>query len=228
MKRWFGLIVAVITFVTVTGCSMPGSSSDSEDRMKFVLFVGKETDTDKIIMNRIKKQFGVEVTLMNDVEVDEQKAKPYSLVFISQSANPNQIRNKFLYSSIPVMYNQIQALSYVGMTAENASGTAKGRTVQMIDGKHSLAAGLKGDVDVYKENGQMGYGIPGKEAIVIATLPDDPQKATIFAYEKGATNEFGKPAAAREVFYYLNSGEEINQTEDGWKLFDAAVGWAMK
>ncbi|XEC96127.1 hypothetical protein AB6A23_06085 [Paenibacillus tarimensis] len=229
MKRWLGCILMAVTVVSLAGCGIAGSSLGAEEKGKFVLFVGKETDTDKIIMNRIKKQFGVEVTLMNDVEVNDQKAKPYSLVVVSQSTNPNQIRNKFLFSTVPVIYSQTQALSYVGMSAEDAeSGAVKGQTVQMKDGKHPLAAGLKDSVDVYKEEGQMGYGTPGKEAIVIATLPGDDQKASIFAYEKGAINEFGKPAAAREVFYYLQSGEEINQTEEGWKLFDAAIRWAME
>ncbi|MNY71739.1 hypothetical protein D3C86_2101490 [compost metagenome] len=72
----------------------------------------------------------------------------------------------------------------------------------------------------------MGYAAPGAEAIVVATVPNEDQKATIFAYEKGVKNAKGDPVNTREVFFYLFNGEEINQTEAGWKLFDAAVKWA--
>ena len=60
-----------------------------------------------------------------------------------------------------------------------------------------------------------------------ATLPDEPQRAVIFAYEKGATmaNDFMAPA--RRVFFCLNNDTYDDLSEEGLKLFDAAVLWGL-
>jgi hypothetical protein len=223
-------LAATALIFTTTACTKSNTTAGAEKKETFVLFVGTNSDSDKILMGHLEKQFGVLVTLMDAKEVNADKARPYSLVVISQSSNPNQIANKFLYSPVPVVYDLGSPLPFVGLTADDKSayGAVKGKSVQIHDEKSPLAAGLKGTVDVYKADGQIGYGIPGKGAIVAATAADDPQKATIFAYDKGATTALGKPAAAREAFYYLQSGEEINQTDNGWKLFDAVIQWALQ
>jgi hypothetical protein len=230
MKRTLGLLVAAALMVTATACGKDSTAAGAQKKETFVLFVGTNSDSDKIVMGHLEKQFGVLVTLMDAKEVNADKARPYQLVVVSQSANPNQIANKFLYSPIPVVYDLGSPLPFVGLTADDKSafGAVKAKSVQIKDDKSPLAAGLKGSIDVYKQDGQIGYGIPGPGAIVAATVAGDPQKATVFAYDKGATTALGKPAAAREAFYYLQSGEEINQTDNGWKLFDAVIQWTMQ
>lgn len=245
MKRLFGLIFAAILAFAFTACGRTAETagtvanqsdspktSKSQSNGKQVLFVeSRDNAGDNIVVKRLKETHGLEVKIIIDKELANEKVDGYALVYVSESVNSGKIKDKFVKLPVPVIYAEPQSTGDVGMTVTEGFGKLDAgnvaKTVQIKNSKHPLAAGLENLVDVYKDNGKMGYATPGQEAIVIATVPNDEQKATVFAYEKGAKNAKGDPVAAREVFFYLMNGEEINQTENGWKLFDAAVRWAM-
>lgn len=63
---------------------------------------------------------------------------------------------------------------------------------------------------------------------IIATFPEDPEKALVYAYEKGAKNLNGDTIPQRRVFFFLFAAQESKLIEDGWKLFDAAVNWCLE
>lgn len=243
MKSLFGTaIIAAMAFALaacsaapsrpVSASSEPSSTSagKSQSSGKKVLFIGRESGGDAIVAKRLRQTHGMDVTIVSDKEVKAEQAKGYTLIFVSESVNSGKIKDMFVKTAVPVIYDEPQVSGDTGMTDVDANGKLQGpeaaKTIQIANAKHPLAAGLDSQVDVYKENGKMSYATPGKEAIVVATVPNDAQKATIFAYDKGATNVKGEPVTAREVFFYLMEGEEINQTDSGWKLFDAAVRWA--
>jgi hypothetical protein len=241
MKRILTLFMAAFLILALAGCSatLPAgmTSTDSKDSTgksqsngKKVLFVGRDGGGDKIVANRLKQAHGFEVTVIDDKSVTTESANGYALIFVSESVNSGRIKDKFVKLPIPVIYAEPQSTSDTGMTITDGFGKLDAgnvaKSIRIKDSKHQLAAGLEGVVDVYKDNGKMGYAEPGPEAIVVATVPDEENKATIFAYEKGVKNAKGNPVAAREVFIYLFNGEEINQSDNGWKLFDAAVQWA--
>ncbi|MCR8631264.1 hypothetical protein [Paenibacillus radicis (ex Xue et al. 2023)] len=241
MKRLLSLIVTAMMIFTLMACStvpanveklanQPASNtSKTQSNGKKVLFVGKDSGGDALVIKRLKEKHGMEVTVIADKELKTESANGHVLIFVSESVNSGKIGDKFVKTPIPVIYAEPQSTSDTGMTDVDSFGAFVGantvKTIQIKDSKHPLAAGLSGAVDVYKENGKMGFAIPGKEAIVIATVPKEDQKATIFAYEKGVKNVKGDPVAARELYFYMFNGEEINQSDDGWKLFDAAVQW---
>ncbi|MBD0378656.1 hypothetical protein [Paenibacillus sedimenti] len=245
MKKWFGNAAAASMVFMLSACStvtnhpvsvsnQPSSTNaaKAQSNGKNVLFIGQEGGGDGIVIKRFKEKHGMNVTVVSDKEVTTEKANGFSLIFVSESVNSGKIKDKFVTTPVPVIYDEPQVSGDTGMTAPDANGKLEGnnaaKTIQIRNGKHPLAAGLDNNVDVYKDNGKMDWATPGKDAIVVATVPNDEQKATIFAYEKGATNVKGQPVAAREVFFYMMSGEEINQTDDGWKLFDAAVRWTTE
>ncbi|MFD0676295.1 MULTISPECIES: hypothetical protein [unclassified Paenibacillus] len=241
MKRLLSLTVTAMMIFTLMACStvpanveklanQPASNtSKTQSNGKKVLFVGKDSGGDALVIKRLKEKHGMEVTVIADKELKTESANGHTLIFVSESVNSGKIGDKFVKTPIPVIYAEPQSTSDTGMTDVDSFGAFVGantvKTIQIKDSQHPLAAGLSGAVDVYKENGKMGFAIPGKEAIVIATVPKEDQKATIFAYEKGVKNVKGDPVAARELYFYMFNGEEINQSDDGWKLFDAAVQW---
>ncbi|MEI7025595.1 hypothetical protein [Paenibacillus sp. y28] len=247
MKRLIGLVFAVVMLFTFTACtsdvpknvkdamnqpdSQNTSKSSSTDNK--VLYVqSRENAGDSIAIKRLKETHGLEVTVITDKELTIEKAQEgFALIFVGESVNSGKIRNIFVKLPVPVIYAEPQSLGDTGMTLTEAFGKLDAgnvaKTITIKDSKHPLAAGLQNDVDVYKEKGKMGYGEPGAEAIVVATVPNTDNQATIFAYDKGVKNAKGDPVVAREVYFYLFNGEEINQTENGWKLFDASVRWAM-
>ncbi|UUZ96489.1 hypothetical protein LJK87_20590 [Paenibacillus sp. P25] len=230
MKRMLGLIAAATLFLALMACSSSPAATAPSGGSNKVLFIGRDGGGDAITVKRLKEVHGMEVTVLADKEVTTEKANGYGLIYVSESVNSGKIKDKFVKLPIPAIYAEPQSTSDTGMTEAEGFGKLDAgnvaKTIQIKDSKHQLAAGLENTVDVYKANGKMGYAAPGKEAIVIATVPNQDQQATIFAYEKGAKNAKGDAVAAREVFFYMFEGEEINQTENGWKLFDAAVRWA--
>jgi biopolymer transport protein ExbD len=245
MKRLLSLIVVVLMIFTLMACSavpadvekianqQPSTDKNkTQSNGKKVLFVGRDSGGDALVVKRLKEKHGMEVTVIADKELKSDSANGYILIYVSESVNSGKIQDKFVKLPIPVIYAEPQSLSDTGMTDAEAFGSLVGgnaaKTIQIRDSKHPLAAGLQNSVDIYKDNGKMGFGTPGKEAIVVATVPNEEQKATIFAYDKGTKNVKGNPVTAREVYFYLFNGEEINQTDDGWKLFDAAVRWTTE
>lgn len=243
MKRLVSMVVVAIMVLTLMACetapvnsnsvtNQPTSQNKSKTQSngKKVLFVGRDGGGDAIVTKRLKEVHDLEVTIISDKEVATAKANDYKLIYVSESVNSGKIRDSFVKTAVPVIYAEPQSTSDTGMTITDGFGKLDAgnvaKTIQIKNSKHQLAAGLENQVDVYKDNGKMGFATPGAEAIVVATVPNEEQKATIFAYEKGVKNAKGDPVIAREVFFYLFNGEEINQTESGWKLFDAAVNWA--
>jgi hypothetical protein len=243
MKRLLSMTVIAIMMLTLMACStVPANveklanqpstnATKTQSNGQKVLFVGKDSGGDAIVVKRLKEKHGMEVTVIADKELKTESATGFTLIYVSESVNSGKIGDKFVKLPIPVIYAEPQSTSDTGMTDIDSFGSFVGsntvKTISIKDSKHPLAAGLQGDIDVYKDNGKMGFAIPGKEAIVIATVPKEEQKATIFAYEKGVKNVKGDPVAARELYFYMFNGEEINQSDDGWKLFDAAVKWVL-
>lgn len=221
-----GLIASAALLFGLAACS----DSEPASLGNKVLFVGRDSGGDAIVAKRLREVHGMEVTVVADKELTVEHANGCALIYVSETVNSGRIGDKFVSTPIPVIYAEPQSTSDTGMTVTEGYGKLESgnaaKTIQIKDSQHPLAAGLTGKVDVYKDNGKMGYAVPGEEAIVVATVPDDDQKATIFAYEKGAKNAKDMTIPARVLYFYLFEGEEINQSEDGWKLFDAAVKWA--
>jgi hypothetical protein len=62
---------------------------------------------------------------------------------------------------------------------------------------------------------------------IVATPATDPTYAMIYYYEKGEKgfNNFVMPA--RRVFFFFQDNTAAVANDNGWKLFDAAVDWAL-
>ena len=96
---------------------------------------------------------------------------------------------------------------------------------------HPLAAGLKGHVTIYKEPREVTWGKVGKNAKVIATLTGKKEAAAIYVYDKGAVLFDGTKAAGMRIGFFIEeenrTGTSNIMTEDGIRLFDAAVKFAL-
>ncbi|WP_313231489.1 hypothetical protein [Sphingobium yanoikuyae] len=58
------------------------------------------------------------------------------------------------------------------------------------------------------------------------TWPGEPDKATLFGYEAGATMDHDHLAPARRVFIGMEHNSFTRMTGAGHALFDAAIRWA--
>ncbi|CAM3675551.1 pectate lyase [Marinicrinis lubricantis] len=196
---------------------------------KSILFVGIGNDADEATMDHLRTQ-GYEVTFKLDNEVVGTDAEGHDLVFIGESSSSSRIGSKFKQLTIPVIYAEPFALDDVNLSTSNSGdfGSYDGQTsLRIVDSSHPLAAGLSGKVEVYTQAGKLNYGKPGSEAIVIATVPDDNNKAVIFAYEQGSKDVAGDIIPARRAATFLFAGQEPYTTAEGWALIDQSVQWAL-
>ncbi|MBD0378655.1 hypothetical protein [Paenibacillus sedimenti] len=234
MKRLLALLFIVVLVVSGMACSK-STQGDSQNTAgtpagaKKMLYVKRgEGTNDPFVMKHFEK-LGYFVIDMADNVFKAERANGFGVVYVSPTVNSARIDAELGRSQVPVVYAKPQVASVVSLTGLLDYGQLDAATtVQIKDNKHPLAAGLKGQVAVYKNGGKIGYAIPGKEAVTIVTAPGDDKKAAVFAYEKGAKNINNEPVPARQVFFYLSAGEEMNQTDEGLKLLDAAVNWAAQ
>jgi hypothetical protein len=162
-----------------------------------------------------------------------EAAKDKDLIVISESVDALDIGNKYRYLAVPIVVFENDLLGELGMTGLKSGrdyGTDENqRFVWIVNAPHPLAAGLPaGTRNVLDNEGfKMNWGKPGLGAVTIATLLGEPDKAAIFAYEKGATMNGEFVAPARRVSFFLWQDLFEHLLPDGMALFKAAVLWAV-
>ncbi|MBP1962862.1 hypothetical protein [Paenibacillus aceris] len=225
MKRLLAWLFIVAVIVTSAACSTP--TQKDAGTAKKALYVGTDSANDRIVMKHLK-ELGYEVTLLSDKELTPEQAQNYGFVFVSSFAGSHRVADKLLGSTAPVIYANGKILGQVGLASKDDSdyGEYTGRAIAIKDSKHELAAGLPGSVDIYKDEAKISYVVP-QGGVIVASAPDNDKRAVICAFEKGDANMSGQPLPARRMFFNLTGGEEINRTDNGWKLFDAAVAWSV-
>ena len=159
-------------------------------------------------------------------------AEDKDLVVISETVDALDIAAKYRHLAVPLIDCENDLLGDLGMTGQKSSrdyGTEEEqRFVWIVNSPHPLAAGLAAGVQnvLTDEHCKMNWGKPGLGAVTIATLRGEPDKAAIFAYEKGATMNWEFLAPARRVSFFLWSDTFTQLRPEGLALFRAAVLWA--
>ncbi|GAA4877835.1 hypothetical protein GCM10023310_67360 [Paenibacillus vulneris] len=236
MKRLLAMLVALMMAASLMACSAQGgggssqvSANASANAKKVLLIRKKEGGGDPFLINHLKK-LGYQVMDIVDADFTLEKAKDYGVIYVSESVNSSKIDSKLKSSTVPIVVAKNQVASEAGLVGVQKFGQEeKVRTIHILNEKHPLAAGLKDTVAIYKEDGKISYGLhPGKDAVTIAEYPasGDNKKIMIFGYEKGSKNINNEVVPARQVYFSMPTGEEEKLTDNGWKLFDAAIEWA--
>ena len=155
------------------------------------------------------------------------------LIVISESVDALDIGTKYRHTAIPLLTFENDLLGELGMTGLKAgrdTGTDDNqRFLWLVNAPHPLAAGLSAGIQnvLSDENLKMNWGKPGLGAVTIATLRGEPDKAAIFAYERGATMNGEALAPARRVSFFLWQDTFEKLRPEGLALFRAAVLWAV-
>ena len=155
------------------------------------------------------------------------------LIVISESVDALDIGTKYRQVPVALLTFENDLLGELGMTGlKNGRDTGTDdnqRFLWMVNAPHPLSAGLAAGLQnvLADENLKMNWGKPGLGAITIATLRGEPDKAAIFAYEKGATMNGESLAPARRVSFFLWQDTFEQLRPEGVALFRAAVLWAV-
>jgi hypothetical protein len=170
---------------------------------------------------------------MTDEYSPPDLAKGQDLILISESVDAVDVGGKYRNAPVPLVTFENDLLGELGMTGWKNGldyGTDDNqRFIFVVNAPHPLAAGLKAGAQnvLDDEHYKMNWGRPGPGAVRIATLLGEPDKAAIFAYEKGATMNAEFLAPARRVSFFLWQDTFAGLRPEGLALFRAAVLWAV-
>ncbi|AOI91997.1 hypothetical protein WS58_30610 [Burkholderia pseudomultivorans] len=166
-----------------------------------------------------------------DENATPDAARDADLVVISSTVSSKNVRPGWRTLDKPLVTWENDLLDDLAMTGKrhdvDFGETGKERYLWLVNAPHPVAAGLPAGVtDVYGRQAPMSWGKPGLGATTIATVYGQPDKAAIFAYEKGATMDYEALAPARRVMFFLDNDTFVNLSPAGLALFDAAIDWA--
>jgi hypothetical protein len=249
------LLIASITFSAraLSGDNNKGMKEPLQGKT-ILMIVGDENRTavpgqgtgDVFIRNRLEKVLGHKVILgIDSVSPGElfAAAQKADLVIVSESTTSMLLKNKLKSVTTPIISYEAFIQDEMGLTAVERPGDPgepedfnygvrkldTGIDILMPD--HPLAAGLKEHVTIYKEPREVTWGKVGKNAKVIATLTGKKEAAAIYVYDKGVGLFDGTKAAGMRIGFFIEeenrTGTSNIMTEDGIRLFDAAVKFAL-
>lgn len=168
-----------------------------------------------------------EVTSVDSAEaVARPDDKDIELIVISSTSKADVLEERFAETPVPVVVLDVDLFRFMGLSEITENSASKITELDITGPGHPLAAGLIGRVSVCSEEMSIYYGHPGEKAIVIASLPGEPEHAAIFAYEVEEEMSDGFRAPARRVAMTFKDDIIDEGTGKMWALFKQAVRWA--
>lgn len=188
-----------------------------------ILFVGNRTADDFVMVERLSSQ-GYSVRLKSDSEVAEADTLGMDLLYTSYSLNSNVVDTLFKNTSLPIIVNEANYGRKIGLVSAQAQETAQ--SIQISQSFSPLTEGLSGIVEVTTSPSTMKYGVVGSEATILASSVSDDQKAYIYYYEQGDALVQGI-APGKRIGFFASVGTAQAFNENGWKLFDNSIKFAL-
>jgi hypothetical protein len=178
------------------------------------------------------QSFGFAVTTVGHDE-PATAAAGYDLVVVSSSVSAQNVEGRFKNIRLPaltwesfILYHTrtVGKIKEVDYTAERREEL---RYLWIANAPRPIAAGVpNGLVEVYRKplpNHQTNWDSPLPGANVIGHLPGEPAKSDLFCYEKGSMMDADFVAPARRVMLFLHTDTFDEFTDDGRRIFDAAI-----
>jgi uncharacterized repeat protein (TIGR01451 family) len=198
---------------------------------KKILFVGSSVPLEARDepLRRYLFALGHTVTVRTAAAVQATDANGQDLVIISESTESVEVNTKLRDIAVPIITWEgwlQDDLKMTGAATNSDYGeNLKQQTIRIVDATHPLAAGLTDVITTVTNNrAKFHWGKPNANATVVAVEVGNAQHAMIYAYEQGA-QMVGMSAPARRIFIHNATGPSL--TTEGWRLFEAAVNWAV-
>lgn len=181
---------------------------------------------------------GFDVTAVDQMEPDSH-AKGKDLVIVSASTNKYKIGNKYSDAKVPLVVLEAKAVDsfhMVGRRRNTDYGVNDHKEslyppenyVQLVRPSHQLSAGFPaGNFKLYKTPGVLAWSRVPPGAEVIASIPNQPEHGTFFAYEKGASMANDQVAAERRLLFPMDATRFPDLTDDGRMLYGSALMWVL-
>jgi hypothetical protein len=199
---------------------------------------GEGAEADEHIVAHLRA-LGFTVTVADQSD-PQTRAQGQDLVIVSGTCSKWKLANKYADVSIPLISLEglmSDTLHFSGYDRyvdygehgeERESDDPAENYLDIVGAWSPMAAGLKpGLVKFAADPGVLKWARPLPDAIVIATLPNEPQERAIFGYPKGARMAGGFIAPARRALLPLDNPTYDELTPQGSALFDAVVLWTI-
>ncbi|MBV6416750.1 MAG: hypothetical protein CMLOHMNK_01365 [Steroidobacteraceae bacterium] len=183
-------------------------------------------------------KLGFDVATADHMEPDS-RAVGKDIVIISASTNKYKLGVKYADATAPVVLLEAKAVDALGMVGRHRNrdyGVNDHKEslyppenyIDIARGLHPIAAGFPaGRLKLYRTPGVLAWSRPPAGAQVIATIPNQPEHATLFVYEKGATMANDRVAPARRALFPMDAPRFPDLTEDGRAVYVALLKWAL-
>ncbi len=210
-----------------TASITPEINVQYKNTIKVMFVVGDKnnlTSEDQRIKSRLEQKLGFEITLFSDEEATSpQSANPFDLVLVSSTVDPRELGNDLEAAKVPLMtwnpfmYGKLRLASGelntgYGITPEGFSN------ITITNPDHPMAAGSGAQTALYSITQSLPFGNPTDEAIIIAKAGTKP---ILFGYEPSIA------IPSRRVAFPLRDQFMHLLTDEGLKMFDAAVLWTL-
>jgi len=223
------LVIALGTFAASAQQSNPIFKG------KKVLLVAAIPSPTAAVAANIKKHFeslGMTVNMVPDV--DPPAADGYDLVFLASDVKAKTVTNSYRTTTVPIFTMKPWLLDFLGMTGYQPQKDygedekEEQSFLWLVNAPNPIQAGFPNGMFMPIKHAKIyNWGRPLPSAQVIAFLPDEPEKGSIFAYEKGVCGDHEFVMPSRRVFFGLAPDQFDLLIPDGMKLFDSCAAWAL-
>lgn len=188
---------------------------------------------DQAVANHLG-ELGFTVTTVDDNLAQSSQAFGRKVVIISSTVVSGTVSTTFRDTNVPVLLWEQANQDDFGLTADEENVTRGGTDPDQTDleivlSDHPLSAGLPlGGVTVSDMPTGFNWGQPNENAIIAATINGQADRAALYGYETGDELFDGFFAPARRVMVFLNEQSFTTLTENGRRLFNGALSWAIE
>ena len=232
---------AAALFLAVAGYALFRPADPAPAAGPEVLFVVGHVPLDAgdaAVRTRLER-LGFRVTPKIESGITEADGRGKAFVAISSTALvrdvlkvPGELMTKFRSVAVPILTWEPRLFYDLGMIPgavhhTDWAATKNQSAATIVTPAHVLAAGFSGRVALTTGPAQLSWGRAREDAIRIAVIEGSPEKAAMFAYDRGSAMP-GLVAPARRVGFFLFDQTALQLTPQGWALFDAAVRWCAQ
>ncbi|MEM9563169.1 MAG: FG-GAP-like repeat-containing protein [Actinomycetota bacterium] len=174
---------------------------------------------------------GFSVEIVNDNSVSLAEAEDADIVLISTTTAQNAVSNRLTPATTPIVNYEQLLQDDLGLTpngSANRSESGGQKAIEIVDPGHPIIDDdYTGTVDVFTKFTRSTWGKPAAGADIVATIPGDPTRSTLYTYEAGATLADGSAAAARRANIFLSAAGDGNLTSVGLDLLVRTLNWSL-
>ncbi|WP_395396941.1 hypothetical protein WBP07_30210 [Novosphingobium sp. BL-8A] len=227
----------ILAALALAGAAMPASAPAAETgRVLFLMRADPPGGSADPQVKARLEQLGYGVTVSDGLTALPDPCG-FDLVVMSSTVRSNQFTAertsiaRLRDMGVPLVTwenDLLDDLWMTGLRRDSDFGELEtGHYIWLVRAPHPMAAGVPAGLGTWTEaRTPAGWGKPGLGADIIMTWPGEPDKATLFGYEAGATMDHDHLAPARRVFIGMENNSFTRMTDTGRKLFDAAIAWA--